>query len=158
MKGSCTWSLLLRRWCVGREHTSCSDLCSNQHCVSDFECKWEMLRSTLKTEAQLWILVLQQRILAFSAADLSALQLPNTSLRRLINICMLIHVFSELATTLSSARPEGMFPAVAVSSLPGCGSGQSPGPAAPQPHTPEIAQKHSDFTPSTQHSPKTAGW
>lgn len=51
-----------------------------------------MLRSALKAEAQLWIHILQRAILAFSAAGLSATQLPDTSLKRLINTCMLIHV------------------------------------------------------------------
>lgn len=78
--------------CVSREHVSCSDLRSNQHCIHYFRWKWEMLRSALKAEAQLWIHILQRAILAFSAAGLSATQLPDTSLKKLINMCMLIHV------------------------------------------------------------------
>lgn len=107
-----------------QERVSCSQFCSHQRCTSYFTWKWEVLCSTLTAEAQLWIQVPWRRILAC----LSATQLPDASLKRLINMRMLIHVSSQSYPP----RLKKHSLQVAVPPLPGCHSGQSPMPATPQ--------------------------
>lgn len=144
--------------CVSREHVSCSDLRSNQHCIRYFRWKWEMLRSALKAEVQLWIHILQRAILAFSAAGLSATQLPDTSLKRLINTCMLIHVSfqSYPQHCLNHAWRNFSCSGSAIPPRPSFRSVPKPShPTAPPPS--ETARKHSDLSRSSQHNPKTAG-